>query len=259
MISCVEASSVKLSRPIALAVLFVIALAASACSDESSQTQTATSHVDGDCRYKCCLLSQDVAPTPEPTLSDKPADTDGIVPFVNVAPQALMDGFEVSNYRPSAVVFDYDNDGDQDLYITSNKDNPNFLYSNRGDGTFENVSESAGVDLAYHNSSGAVACDLNNDGYKDLYVGARGIIGDGLDFRSVEGVDIASRHLRKAIGDRLFLNDGDGTFTDVTVSALGDQVNLRSASSVVCADVDGDGCWTCTSETPLTKTGSCST
>ena len=240
MISCVEASSVKLSMPIALAVLFVVALAASACSDESPQIRAATPYSTATAATTA-PLSQDVAPTPEPTLSDESADTGGIVPFVNVAPQALTDGFEVSNYRPSAVVFDYDNDGDQDLYITSNKDNPNFLYSNRGDGTFENVSESAGVDLAYHNSSGAVACDLNNDGYKDLYVGARGIIGDGLDFRSVEGVDIASRHLRRAIGDRLFVNDGDGTFTDVTVSALGDQVNLRSASSVVCADVDGDG------------------
>ena len=164
-----------------------------------------------------------------------------ITPFVNVAPQALTDGYEVSNYRPSAVVFDYDNDGDKDLYITQNVDDPNFLYSNQGDGTFVNVSQDAGVDLAYHNSSGAVACDLNNDGHKDLYVGARGIIGDGLDFRSAEGVDIASRHHRKAIGDRLFVNNGDGTFTDITVSALGEQVNIRSASSIACADVDGDG------------------
>ena len=160
---------------------------------------------------------------------------------MNVAPQALKDGYEVSNYRPSAVVFDYDNDGDQDLYITQNADDPNFLYSNQGDGTFVNVSEDAGVDLTYHNSSGAIACDLDNDGYKDLYVGARGIIGDGLDFRSAEGVDIASRHLRKAIGDRLLVNEGDGTFTDVTVSAIGKQVNIRSASSIACADVDGDG------------------
>ena len=168
----------------------------------------------------------------------RPAD---ITPFVNVAPQALTDGYEVSNYRPSAVVFDYDNDGDKDLYITSNAGNPNFLYSNQGDGTFVNVSEIAGVGLDYHNSSGAVACDLNNDGYKDLYVGARGIIGDGLDFRSAEGVDMASRHLRKAIADRLFVNDGDGTFTDITVAAMGQQVNIRSASSIACADVDGDG------------------
>ena len=160
---------------------------------------------------------------------------------MNVAPHALKDGYEVSNYRPSAVVFDYDNDGDQDLYITQNVDDPNFLYSNQGDGTFVNVSEDAGVDLTYHNSSGAIACDLDNDGYKDLYVGARGIIGDGLDFRSAEGVDIASRHLRKAIGDRLLVNEGDGTFTDVTVSAIGKQVNIRSASSIACADVDGDG------------------
>ena len=43
-----------------------------------------------------------------------------ITPFTNVAPEALKDGYEVSNYRPAVVVFDYDRDGDSDLYITSN-------------------------------------------------------------------------------------------------------------------------------------------
>ena len=164
-----------------------------------------------------------------------------VVPFVNVARQALKDGFEVSNYRPSAVAFDYDNDGDQDLYVTSNAENSNYLYSNLGGGTFANLSQEAGVDLFDNNSSGAVACDLNNDGYKDLYVGARGIIGDGLDFRSATGIGVASRHLRKATRDHLFLNNQDGTFTDISDSALGEDVNLRSASSIACADVDGDG------------------
>ena len=172
-------------------------------------------------------------PIPTPTAAPEPANP--VIPFTNTAPTALTDGYEVSNYRPSAIVFDYDEDGDQDLFITSNRGHANFLYSNRGDGVFDNVSEEAGVALAGNNSSGAAACDLNNDGYKDLYVGARGIIGDRLDFRS------ADDDLRKAIGDRLLLNNGDGAFTDVTETAIGDQVNYRSASSVVCADVDGDG------------------
>ena len=185
--------------------------------------------------------SPDTASTQVPNESLESAAASGITPFVNVAPRALKGGYEVSNYRPSAVVFDYDNDGDQDLYITQNADDPNFLYSNMGDGTFVNVSLVAGVELTFQNSSGAIACDLDNDGYKDLYVGARGIIGDGLDFRSAEGVDLTSRHLRRMIGDRLLLNKGDGRFKDITVSALGEQVNLRSASSAACADVDGDG------------------
>ncbi len=214
------------------AALCIFVLAVSACADEPVGSQTATAAAS-----PTTVASQ----ADEVEQKEERTGPPEITPFLNVAPQALTDGFEVSNYRPSAVVFDFDFDGDQDLYITQNADDPNFLYSNQGDGTFVNVSVNAGVDLTYHNSSGAVACDLNNDGYKDLYVGARGIIGDGRDFRSAERVDIASRHLRKKIADRLFVNNGDGTFTDVTVSALGKDINMRSASSVACADVDGDG------------------
>ena len=111
------------------------------------------------------------------------------------------------------------------------------------------MAHSAGVSSIESNSTGAVACDLDNDGHKDLYVGARGIAamgpgkakGDGLDFRSAMGDDEASRRLREAITDRVFLNNGDGTFTDITGSAIGEAANLRSAGSVACADVDNDG------------------
>ena len=186
-------------------------------------------------------VSTPVPDTPAPAGVEEAIAASDITPFTNVAPLALKDGFEVSNYRPSAVVFDYDNDGDQDLYVTQHADHSNFLYDNQGDGTFIDVSDDAGVDLTFQNSSGAIACDLNNDGYKDLYVGARGIIGDGLDFRSAEGADSDSLPLQGIIGDRLLVNDGDGTFKDVTASALGGKVNLRSASSAACADVNGDG------------------
>lgn len=196
------------------------------------------------------------SPTPEPTVASFPTPTPvsapvppepqrqtapQIIPFTNVAPTALKDGFQISNYRPSVVVFDYDKDGWLDLYITSNAGNANFLYRNLGDATFRNMSEQAAVALTDNNSSGAVACDLNNDGYQELYVGARGIIGDGLDFRSASGNDDASAKLRNAISDHLFLNNGNGTFTDITVSALGASVNIRSASSIACADINSDG------------------
>ncbi len=164
-----------------------------------------------------------------------------ITPFINVASQFLKDGYEVSNYRPAVVVFDYDRDGDSDLYITSNRGNGNLLYRNEGNGNFKDMAEDAGAALSESNSSGAVACDLNNDGYQDLYVGARGVIGDGLDFRSALGDDEDAAQIREAIQDHLLLNNGDGSFTDITESALGDDANVRSASSIACADVDGDG------------------
>ena len=147
-------------------------------------------------------------------------ETNHIIPFTNVAPQFLKDGYEVSNYRPAVVVFDYDRDGDSDLYITSNRGNGNLLYRNEGNGNFKDMAEDAGAALSESNSSGAVACDLNNDGYQDLYVGARGVIGDGLDFRSALGDDEDAAQIREAIQDHLLLNNGDGSFTDITESAL---------------------------------------
>ena len=86
-----------------------------------------------------------------------------------------------------------------------------------------------------------VACDINNDGYQDVYVGALGVVGDDLDFRSAIGSDEQARELREAVTDRLFLNRKDGTFEDITETAFGESANIRSASSIACADVDSDG------------------
>ena len=136
------------------------------------------------------------------------------------------------NRRPGVAIFDYDRDGDLDFYITANQGNPNVLYQNEGRGNFQDVAEGAGVQAVGRNSTGVVACDLNNDGYQDLYVGSEGVYGDGLDFRSSPQ--------EQGNKDLLFLNNGDGSFTDITEAAFGHAVNLRSAMSIACADVDGD-------------------
>ena len=176
------------------------------------------------------------------------APVNGIVPFTNIAPWGLSEGAGLLNYHPGVVVFDFDRDGDLDFFLTSEVERPNFMYRNEGDGTFNNVSTEAGVAAVESNSSGAVACDIDNDGFQDLYVGARGLaylgglqFGDGLDFRSSQGDDQASARDRAAIVDRLYHNNRDGTFTDITEQAFGDDLNLRSASSIACADVDNDG------------------
>ena len=159
--------------------------------------------------------------------------SDPVTPFVNVAAEALLDGYKIWNDRPGIAVFDYDRDGDLDFYLTSQGGRPNRLYRNEGDGTFKDVAALAGVTETGSHSTGVVACDLNNDGFQDLYVGAWGDPSDRLDFRSpAEG---------QGNVDSLFINNGDGSFRDATESAFGDSVNIRSAASVACADVDGDG------------------
>ena len=171
-------------------------------------------------------------------LGDSPAGTSsGIVPFTNIAPDALGKHEFTINRYPGVAIFDYDRDGDLDFYVTQEEGGPNFLFRNDEDESFSEVSESSGAASVDSNSTGVAACDFDNDGFQDLYVGAHGRKGDGLDFRSADD----RPDLKVAIIDRLFLNNGDGTFKDITHSAFGEAVNIRSAMSVACADVDGDG------------------
>jgi tetratricopeptide (TPR) repeat protein len=93
----------------------------------------------------------------------------------------------------TAVWADINNDGFLDLYV-GNENGPNQLFLNKGDGTFENVSHAAGVDLVAFTKA-VVAADYDNDGYVDLYVA---------NYR----------------GDNaLFHNNRDGTFTDIAKQA----------------------------------------
>ena len=154
-----------------------------------------------------------------------------VVPFTNVADTALGGDFQIWNDRPGVVIFDYDRDGDMDFYVTSQRGEANRLYRNNGDATFTDRATQAGVDALRSNSTGAVACDIDNDGFQDLYVGAWGIRGDDLGFRSPQEGNV----------DNLFLNNRDGSFTDITRTAFGSAMNRRSATGIACADVNNDG------------------
>ena len=82
------------------------------------------------------------------------------------------------SYGSGAVFFDYNNDGELDLYVVNGADFPGFqsrviptnvLYRNNGDGTFTDVTKSSGVgDAGY--GQGCSAADYDNDGDMDLYV-----------------------------------------------------------------------------------------
>ena len=170
---------------------------------------------------------------------------DQFTPYTNVGP-GMGELSEIYNRYPGVAIFDFDRDGDLDYYVTQAEINAplevamggaNRLFRNDGRDVFAEVAELAGVTASIHNSTAVAACDVNNDGYQDLYIGAQGRIGDELDIGSVDEVP----DLREVIQDRLYVNNGDGTFTDVTKSAFGSRANIRSAGSIACGDIDGDG------------------
>lgn len=129
---------------------------------------------------------------PTPSAIPEPTPGDGVVPFTNIAIEALGDNAFVNNWHPGVAIFDYDRDGDMDFYITvadgtSDKPEapggPNLLFRNDGGGVYTETAAEAGVDAFASNSTAPAACDFNNDGYQDLYVASYGRIGDGLDYR----------------------------------------------------------------------------
>ena len=99
-------------------------------------------------------------------------------------------------------LFDFDNDGLLDVYLVNSptvasagdaRSARSELWRNRGDGTFADVTDKAGVGYPGW-GMGAVAADFDNDGWNDLYVTCYG-------------------------PNHLYRNNGDGTFTDVTAKA----------------------------------------
>ncbi|MFV9550787.1 VCBS repeat-containing protein [Algibacter sp. PT7-4] len=150
-------------------------------------------------------------------------------------------GLDDPNRSIASTFFDYDKDGDLDLYITNAPSDfgltgalldlneikkqrtkidasksSDKLYRNNGDGTFEDVSEAAGIlpDLGF--GLNAQVGDLNNDGWQDIYVSN--------DF---------------IYPDFAYINNGDGTFTE-SRNALFKHISYYSMGSDI-ADVNNDG------------------
>jgi hypothetical protein len=130
----------------------------------------------------------------------------------------------VETMGSGACWFDYDNDGDIDLYAvnsgrlpgwTGTEDTSSRLYRNEGQGRFTDVTQQAGAGLADRYGMGCTAGDIDGDGDRDLYV---------TTFNSP---------------NVMFRNDGGGRFTDITKeSGTGDP---RWSASAAFGDIDNDG------------------
>ncbi|MEW5979523.1 MAG: CRTAC1 family protein [Acidobacteriota bacterium] len=152
----------------------------------------------------------------------------------------------VSNgyWGKGALAADFNNDGFQDLYVCNY--GPNVLYLNNRDGTFRDVSEKAGVGDARW-SSAAAAADFDGDGDLDLFV--VNYLDYDLNHLPVEGKFCSYRGIPvacgprglKGAGDSLYRNNGDGTFTDVSLQAGLDDPRGYYGLGAVWGDYDNDG------------------
>ncbi len=157
--------------------------------------------------------------------------------FTDVTESSGIDG---GGYGMGVATGDFDNDGHIDLYITNLGSNQ--LYRNRGDGTFEDVTAKAGVDDTRWSTCAAFV-DYDRDGDLDLFVS------NYVDFETAPTRECYSKSSARdfcgpdaynPVPDRLFRNEGDGTFRDVSVAA-GIHKEFGAGFGVVAADYNLDG------------------
>jgi len=137
---------------------------------------------------------------------------------------------------------DIDNDGDQDLFVTTVRGG-NVLFENDGKGHFKDISKAAGVDYVGH-SSGAVFFDYDNDGLLDFYLCNVGryttdVKGRGGAYEGLDDAFMGNLHPDRSERGILYKNMGRNQFKNVTADVgLGDTGWSGDASVV---DVNGDG------------------
>jgi hypothetical protein len=168
--------------------------------------------------------------------------------FTDVAAKA---GVTNDRWGFGVAIADYDNDGWPDIFIANW--GKNRLYHNNHDGTFTDVAEKAGVTLGNW-SAGAAWGDYDGDGRLDLFVsGYVHFDRDDLPYEKTKAVGFAYCEFRgvsvmcgpkniQGEPDHLFHNDGDGTFTDVSIKAgVADTTNRYYGLTPVFADFNNDG------------------
>lgn len=164
--------------------------------------------------------------------------SNGVISFKNVSEEAGLSKDTVKTF--TTWFWDYDNDGLLDILCTgynfekslgwyaaeaalglgSQRAGKVFVYRNKGDGKFEDVSEKLGLESLVF-AMGANFGDINNDGYSDMYFGTGNPVYQSL------------------IPNKMFLNIEGKKFADVTSSSrLG---NLQKGHGVSFADFDNDG------------------
>ena len=118
-------------------------------------------------------------------------------------------------------ILDVNNDGLDDIFFSGNEVSDE-LYLNEGDMKFKNITQSAGINSENNWSTGVAIADVNNDGLVDIYVSTVS------DYKNLEG------------HNRLYINNGDLTFTETSKETGLDFVGFGTQASFFDYDNDGD-------------------
>jgi hypothetical protein len=167
---------------------------------------------------------------------------DGKGHFTDVTDKAGLRG---TGYDTGIAIGDYDNDGYEDLFVGGVYRNT--LYHNNGDGTFTDVTEKAGLNRPDREfgplwSVGAAWVDINNDGLLDLFV--VNYLSWNIDTEppcEAQGHrEYCHPKFYKRTPNQVFLNNGDGTFKDISAES-GVRAHPGKGMGAAVADYDQDG------------------
>ncbi len=158
------------------------------------------------------------------SFNDKLYHNDGTGKFIDVSKSAnLLDKRITNSHSMGAISGDYNNDGFEDVFVTNYEGSRNTLYKNNGDGTFEDVSEPAGLPVNPNWDFCASFLDVNLDGYLDIYVGSIS--------QNIQEVE-EFRH-------QLYINQKDGTFSNKSIE-YGFVESGGYLGGIACTDIDMD-------------------
>jgi hypothetical protein len=177
-----------------------------------------------------------------PKYSNRLFRNNGDGTFTDLTDKAGLAG---SGYDVAVAVADYDNNGYEDLFVGGV--HRNTLYHNNGDGTFTDVTEKAGLakpdkEFGPLWSVGAAWVDVNNDGRLDLFVVnyLSWDVHKEPDCKYGDRPEYCHPKFYKPLPNQLFINNGNGTFTDVSARS-GIRAHLGKGMGAAIADYDGDG------------------
>jgi hypothetical protein len=148
--------------------------------------------------------------------------------FVDVSEGSGIDHYFITyqgTFGGGVAVLDFNNDGHEDLFIAGGAGS-NALYQNNGDGSFTNIIDKAGFeDLDTLVTQGATTADVNKDGYVDIFITA-----------------ISSKNggTRMEAPDLLYINNGDGTFSNKTIT-YGLDKERKFSTGATFGDINQDG------------------